>query len=66
MGKAVMTGEYFGRVPWERAIAGGLPSRSSRAPIPSMLLSGDEKLTHGFYSFIVDRLNCLEVTTDVW
>jgi hypothetical protein len=41
MGRAVKTGEYLGRVPRERAMAGGLPSRSLRAPLPSMLLSGD-------------------------
>jgi hypothetical protein len=52
MGKAVKTGEYLGRVPRERAMAGGLPSRSSRAPLTSMLLSGDEKLMHEFIDFL--------------
>jgi hypothetical protein len=47
MGKAVKTGEYLGRVPRERARVGGLPSHSSRAPLPNMLLSGDESSCTG-------------------
>jgi hypothetical protein len=50
MGKAVKTGEYLGRVPRERAMMGGLPSHSSRAPLPSMLLSGDHSTRVYFFS----------------
>jgi hypothetical protein len=55
-GPAVTTGEYLGRVPRGNALTGGLPSRSSRAPSPSKLLSSDKSAR--VYCFLVVEDGC--------
>jgi hypothetical protein len=56
LGKAVKTGEYPGRVPRERAMVGGLPSHSSRAPSRACFCQVTK--AHEFIVVLVDRLGC--------